>query len=313
MNAKNQKILYLFFTCFLLALSGQANKDSINYPEQNAYTKRLYDIKNATVLLNVFGKRGTGTLVKDPLLRDSPNSPVEYYILTNAHVCIDNFKLYLSEKKYSSNYQKLKTTMMVYGKKGQTQITVKNTSKEFNLYQDVCLVKVNPKDFSPKIYSFVSLYSSNDVVKIANNKEDKTILNLFTRNYTDSDSGEVFIKKGTRTGFINHEFQIRINGTKKKDKIRSYWRGPASISSLDVIPGDSGSAIYDYKLDMVGLAFGTRLTNTKYDIEELDQFLASKKISHNKISKLENEIKEISGLYIPLKDRRVYEKENNSH
>ena len=154
----------------------------------NAYEQRIEDIKNATVLLIVNGKRGTGTLI---------NFQKKNYILTNAHVCIDNFQQYMHHEGYAKNYLNLKTDISVYGK-NESPINLKinnSTSVEFSLYDDFCVLEVDPKKFPKNLYSFIYLAASKEVLNIAEkqNQEKKDELLLFTKNYTkDSD---VCIKK----------------------------------------------------------------------------------------------------------------------
>lgn len=276
--------VFIFFSFIfpIVALTHFYNSGEVEY------NRRLESIKKATVLLYIGESRGSGTLLK---YKNKETGNYDSVILTNAHVCIEKFPRMIYDETYRNTYAEKSSKISIRGEK-TIHLEIQNKNKFFSLYKDMCLIRVSERYFPQKYFSFIKI-KPEDSLAFAKNKE----LMMFTRNYG---KGEVFVKRGKFVGEISHEFSIEVARV-KNHKI-SYTRSPALISDIDVVPGDSGSALYNSKLELIGLTFGNQLNHQKYNPSQIGEFLASKGITFSELPSLKEQISEINGLHIRLEE-----------
>ena len=290
---------------FLLTGCGHIKfKDRQNPP--SPYAKRLKNIKKATVLIQFEsgvskGKTGSGTLIKDPFYGT--------YILTNAHVCFEDLPYFLNNQKYKRKFLKGITKYSIWNQTSAVDLKIKNSELSYSLYPDICRIPVQEEKFDFSFH-FLSNKSSSAVVNQLRKKRVKNNIFLFTRN--QASAHKVLIKKGKEEKTVG-DISMKIK-SKIKNKKYEVSNGPVSYTSINVIPGDSGSLIYDKYLNIYGIVFGNSVTDTKVLIlgrkkekndpnfsfyEELLNFY---KVETKDLSEQKIQLKGLKGMFIKFKN-----------
>ena len=268
--------------------------DLTEFRNKRVYHKRFNKIKKATVKITQYLNQNSGPTGSGFLIQNKENR--ESFIMTNAHVCIYDFSNYV-KSSYHRNFvfPQRELKLNIDGKKGFTFIKIKGSELEIHYRQDVCFIPVNPKDFPKKNFAFIDSPSRDEVKEFAKDKKDH--LMLFTLNHAQK--GEVLVKKGVFK-FYENPLMVNINNSS------SFLRDKGALSSIDVVPGDSGSVIVDKNLDVVGVAYGSELNldffqrsgNSKWDLESCLQrnYIQNKR----DLAFIKSDLSEIDGAFYPL-------------
>lgn len=294
-----EKILGLsfFITGVALALIVSISPNEI---PKTPYQERLDNLKKSTVKLIFDNHSGSGGLFS---YTDDQGKTL-YSILTNAHVCIEDFTAYISDPAYTKEFFNKTTKIDIKGDHALIKVEIKNKDLAFDTDKDFCFIPVKKELFPDENFHFISKPSSPEVKQEAKNKPDHLL--LFTRNFAKRN--EVFIKKGVYKEYIDNRFYISTKDRKTSLKI-PHERSPAAVATIDMIPGDSGSLIFNKELDFVGLAFGYDLKEDlkKTSAEEsplvgdnwdVFDYLELKNIRPEDLPKLKKDMEELSCLFI---------------
>lgn len=244
--------IFLGITIFVVSfLSGAKLVFNSKPVSLSTYQERFETIKDATVTMfeedekGIYLGGGTGTLV----IKSGHK-----FILSNAHVCVNDFKQYVDGKKKAIGTRRI--VVATDYKHGRYNFKQENFYVDFFL--DYCLIYVGSSmpgytyvDLDvvmPQRYEYVT-YSESLVKK----KFKKDQVMLFTRNR--SDMLRTVVKKGDFLESV--PFDSFITGKDKNDKSWIALRGPHQKTTLDAIPGDSGSAIFDESLNFKGIVYGS--------------------------------------------------------
>lgn len=287
---------------FLISGCTSTKKISID-PSLSPYEKRLNEIKRATVVLshktprNADGSKGTGTLFNTPFTGS--------FILTNAHVCLEDMASLIHDEDYKKDWLKRTSLYKITGQYDTKRTRVKNNEISYIFKTDFCIIPVNKEDF-PESFHFLNEESSIDVLNQVEEEKHPNKIYLITRNHAEDE--EVLIKSGTeelKWKYVIMEMKTKSAYKNKEVKTYEIEKGPVSYTSINIVPGDSGSLIYDKYLNVHGLAFGNSVQDPeivglklKEDESYFEKFIEFFGVSAKDLGQQKLELKDLKGMFI---------------
>lgn len=234
---------------------------------KNQYKKRLEQIKKSTVVVKTENGTGSGTLIYDKSFGKA--------ILTNAHVCVPQLKNESPENIEKYN-EKEKTVLIGY-EKAFYSMRIRNKKIIRDFYLDYCFIPISErvsKDLTFVKFKYRPLLRAEELSE----KEKRIVFSIkgdydffmATKNYS-------FEKTSIASGFFLADSNNSLISLKySENTTREVFRGRSTITNISVVPGDSGSSIYNKNLEMIGLVFGNKITTQLTKEEEKEIALAGR-------------------------------------